>query len=223
MGAANIEAMFYNKRGQQENLGFGYHFVNGSYGQNETTIFYSFVYYDKKLVSYRLRAKLPYNNRLTNRYLKMYARLFTVKGQTIQPVYYGLKDVSDHLKGTSLTTDNGSIQYLMSPFSGTTYGDRGGYSGSLLENRANYISIKKLMTPQVCELLLYSKNPATRLCAAEYYYQHLQQFKPYKAVFEKRIEAIYKELPEVDTMSGCIGMNGNSRELVALYAKRRNL
>ena len=107
----------------------------------------------------------------------------------------------------------------MTPFSGIMYGNEGGW-GSTLENRANYLAIKGKITAEICRLLLYSKNPATRLTAIEYYYQHVDQFLKYRAEFKNRIEAIFTELPEVETMAADVVVTENAKKLVQQFSDK---
>ena len=109
----------------------------------------------------------------------------------------------------------------MSPYSGVMYEDSGGITDQPLENRASYQAIKSEIMPKYFDMMLYSKNPATRLTAIEYYVQHKQLFAKHKARIEKRINVIYKALPMVTTMKGCTVLTDSAFSLVRFYSTKR--
>jgi hypothetical protein len=142
------------------------------------------------------------------------------EAKQVQPLYWRYNEASSALNGLTVNTSTDkSLDFFMTPYSGTVYGDYGGITSAILANRAAYQTVWKEITPAVCEALLYSKNPATRLSGIEYYYQNASRFKNQKQRVESRIKAIYKELPVVTTMRGCEESVENSEELVNGFVK----
>ncbi len=219
-----VDQLLSYKGNKRENLGFNYFLVSGGNGKGYTSIFYEFIYHNNELVSYRLEAQMPSDNRLTKVYKKFYSPLFKInKYDLSEPLYYRygemIKPLNDINRQMPLNKD---IQFYMTPYSGTMYGDYGGIGSSeMLDNRKNYIAIKNQITPEVCRLLLYSKNPATRLSAVEYYYQHVKLFSISKKEFEDRIRIIYHELPIVSTMSVDLEIEEKAQDLVNYMIKKR--
>ena len=72
---------------------------------------------------------------------------------------------------------NENLKFLMTPYSGTRYGFSGGYSGSTFTNRAIFIEESKNINPEVCQILMNSINPGTRLMGIEYYMKNKSDFK----------------------------------------------
>jgi hypothetical protein len=208
------------KGNKHSKLGFDYYLVSGGNGKGYVSIWYDFVFYKDKLISFRLTPQMPDDKRLINRYEKIYASLFTIDDKhQVQTIFYGYDEMTKPIGDLVLTSINDKrLQFLMTPYSGVVYGDRGGYSNSVLQNRANYNAIKDQITPAIDEMLLNSKNPATRLLAIEYYYQHPELFVAYKNALDKRIKEIFNEMPTVDTMSGCIGFTDDAEQLVRRFA-----
>jgi hypothetical protein len=64
---------------------------------------------------------------------------------------------------------------LYSPFVGTSYGNFGGYISNKLESRALFDDIPKPISVVELSNLLLSINPATRLMAAEYYFNNFSK------------------------------------------------
>jgi hypothetical protein len=217
----NVEPLLSYKGNKGENLGFGYYLQSSSTGKGYVSIFYQFIYYKNKLISYKLDPQMPHDSRLTERYLKFYAKLFKVsKYRTPEPIYYGYDEMIEPLDNFSTPARNSNVLFFMTPYSGTMYGDYGGIASTMLDNRKNYLRIKSLITPEMCELLLYSKNPATRLSAIEYYYQNLNRFVKYKERFENRIKVIFHELPKVTTMSADEEITENAKDLVNHFVEK---
>ena len=90
----------------------------------------------------------------------------------------------------------------MTPFSDVIYGDYGGIANAMLENRRVYNIVKDLINENILICLLHSINPATRLCAAELYFTQKKVYQK-KELIEKLIKGNLKELPRIETMSGC--------------------
>lgn len=210
----SLESFLSCKGNRKEKLGFGYEETNGSNGKGYVSFFYDLIYYRNHLVSYRIDPQMPKDERLTVRYKKFYAPLFSFSGDQPDPLYYGYKEMTKPLSpmpGEAIK--NKQLLFYMTPYSGTMYGYQGGW-GTTLSNRASYLLLKRSITPQICNLLLYSKNPATRLTAIEYYHQHSSQFKTDKQQIEKRIKEVFDELPEISTMAADKEITGDARNLV---------
>ena len=204
---------------EKENLGFGYSRVEGQKGQGYISIWYVMVFKNNDLIAYELTPDLPDERLLKDRYLKLYKGIYGMNGDRVYNRYYNLEAAELPLKNNiSSKTPNETLRYLMTPFSGIRYGYSGGLGGFLFLNRELYESQKDLITPEICEVLLYSKNPATRLLAAEYYTQNKSDFSNTKQI-DEWLDKVYQEIPIIGTMEGCIVTSGKSEELVAQYSK----
>lgn len=207
-----------------EDLGYGYSLANGSNGKGYVSTSYKIVYKDDKPVAYELNQQMPGDPRLTNRYKAMYAGLFKVKDNKTLKKYYNYEDMTKPLKGckTQAETTEG-VDYYMTPFSGATYGIRGGYANSVIENRRHFLAIKKELTPKLYEHLLCSKNPATRLTAMEHYFDGKEVVKNTPKKILTKIEEILSVHPKTRTISGCIIHVGKSRSLVEELSKQQKI
>lgn len=218
---ANLEHLLSYKGEKGEKLGFDYYLVTGSNGKGYVSIFYEFVYRKNEFVSYKLDPQMPLDKRLTERYLKFYSSLFKInKYQIAEPLYYGYDEMIRPLDDFKATIYDDRILFFMTPYSGILYGDYGGIGSTMLDNRFNYLRIENKITPEICEFLLYSKNPATRLSAIEYYLQNPQLFIKNKERIESRINLIFNELPEVRTMSADLEFEKNAKDLVNSFVKK---
>jgi hypothetical protein len=198
------------------NLGFGYSLIEHSMGKGYVSIFYTFIYKDKKLVSYVLKPQMPNDSRLIQRYLSLYKGLFEIENYRPKNLYFGYMEMSKPLEGfeTNLNVSN-QLDYFMTPYSGVIYGDYGGIGNEILENREAYNTVKDSINETILIYLLKSINPATRLCAAEFYYSNEETFKQ-KELIDKLIEKNFKELPEIETMSGCIKYIEDAKKVLTL-------
>jgi hypothetical protein len=219
---ANILPLFNAVNRKSNDLGFNYCSVRGIYEIGYLSIRYHFIFFKDKLISYQLSSFLPLDSRLTKRCIKICSLLFESDNNYVtKPIYYKydemVKPLNTNIK--QYTTDK-KIQFLMTPYSGEIYGVYAfmGYSPILLENRRNYNAIKDKITPEIELMLLYSKNPATRLSAIEYYYQHPEQFTKDKDSYETRIKAIYAESPLIETVVADHPSTQNAEEMVKLFA-----
>lgn len=220
MHPLNVEAYLGPDKKRKDNLGFGYSSIEGSMGRGYVTVFYQLIYFKDKLVSYKLSPQMPDDTRLTKRYKNFYASLYRFDAKDkAHPLYYNFREMAKPLTGYHLAPSSRALAYLMTPFSGIMFGYRGGESSSIIENRAAYNNVKERLRSEDYLMLLYSKNPATRLTAAEYYYQNPRRLAKYKREIESRIKSIYIELPEAKTISGCIISTENSKTLVNFYVK----
>lgn len=192
-------------------LGFAYSLAEGSNGKGYVSTFYQIVFEHDKVVSYRLQQQLPTDKRLLARYKIMYEGLFDINQDRVEVKYLNDQYMRQPLPGfTRRIKTFEKFDDYMSPYSGVVYGDRGGYANSLLKNREHYQQIRHQLLPEHYELLLYSKNPASRLTAIEYFAQR----KHRKRRITKRIDEVYGALPQVQTMSGCMRHLAPVEELV---------
>lgn len=216
----SMETLLSYKGNRKEKLGFDYYSASGSTGKGYVSIFYEFIYYKNQLISFKLDPQMPQDQRLIRLYLKFYAPLFKINTyQHAEPLYYGFEKMVKPLNGLNTPVKvNKSIEFLMTPYSGTMY-DAGG-ANTVLDNRRNYLSVRNEINPEICEQLLYSINPATRLCAIEFYYQNKGGFKKERDRIDKRINVIFHELPQVSTMSADLEITENAHQLVMSVVKR---
>lgn len=186
------------------NLGFGYSLIEHSMGKGYVSIFYTLIYKDKKLVSYVLKPQMPNDSRLIQRYLAFYKGLFDIENFRPKNLYFGYMEMSKPLEAFENNLNfTQQFDYFMTPYSGVIYGDYGGIGNEILENREAYNTVKNSINENILFYLLKSINPATRLCAAEFYYSNMETFKQ-KELIDRLIEKNFKELPKITTMSGCI-------------------
>jgi hypothetical protein len=215
-----IESYLQPVKKRRNDLGFGYSSIEGSMGKGYVTVFYHLLYFQDKLVSYRLSPEMPRDSRLTQRYKRLYSALYRFdENNNAQDLYINFKEMAKPLDSFTRVPSTRALAYLMTPFSGVVYGFRGGEASTILENRAAFNFVKEKLTPEDYLMLLYSKNPATRLTAAEHYYRNPKKFEKYKTKIENRIETIYIKLPETQTMYGCILTTDDSKKLVNFYVK----
>nr|WP_067062466.1 hypothetical protein [Mucilaginibacter sp. L294] len=211
---SNLWLILPDKTDPKTKLGFNYYLIKGSNGKGYVSFFYEFVIYNNQLVSYEIKAQMPSDERLKTRYKKFYSNLINFnKYEYPEPLYYGYDEMIKPLKNITINSSRKDIQFLMTPYSGTRYGVYGGDPITIIPNRALFDKVKKYISPPICRLLLYSKNPATRLYGIEYYYLHPKLFTN-KSTFENRIREVFKEMPEVETMSADVILYGNSEKLI---------
>jgi hypothetical protein len=65
---------------------------------------------------------------------------------------------------------------------------------------------------------MYSVNPASRLTAFEYYFNHKSKFS-HQAEIEAWIRKVYKALPMVTTMDGCMEEHTYAKKRVEEYVR----
>jgi hypothetical protein len=196
------------------NLGFGFSSIEHSMGKGYISIFYTFIYKDKNLVSFRLSPQMPDDSRLTNRYLAFYEGMFAIENYQPQNLNYGYEFVSKPLKDAEIKFQvSNQVKFFMTPYSGIIYGDFGGIANEVLENRSAFNIVKSSVNEDLLIYLLKSINPATRLCAAELYNTQKDSFKRNELI-EKLIETNLIELPAILTMSGCIEYSDDARKVL---------
>ena len=106
----------------------------------------------------------------------------------------------------------------MAPTSGDTYGFAGGLPVTTVYNRRLFNQLKDSLNTDQVIAMMYSINPVSRLTAIEYYFRNPKEYKSDKQV-NKWIEKVFKEVPAIRTISGCIVSHENSRSLVEEFVK----
>lgn len=114
-----------------------------------------------------------------------------------------------------------ALAFYMSPFSGTTYGIRGGRSGQLLENRDRFLGLAEDLMPDKSRALylLRSLNPASRLTAAEFIIRHKEAFPEYGRLLAGPLQRVFANPARAETMRGDALLREDSRKLVFEYAR----
>jgi len=220
---AGVLDLLITSKHTMEDIGFGYADVSSVYNSGYLRISYQFVFLKDSLISYKLDAGIPYDARLNTRYRKICTLLFKFKNEIhSKPVYFNYDAMSRPLNDSiKIASKNKKIRFLMTPFSGVTYGYYlvMGYFLIKLDSRINFDAIKSKLTPETDYMLLFSKNPAARLCAVEYYYKNPGRFVNMKDKFEQRIAAIYKDMPIITTRIDGHETNQYAEEMVKLAVK----
>lgn len=113
-----------------------------------------------------------------------------------------------------------ALAYYMSPYSGTTYGIRGGRSGQLLENRDRFLSLADTLMPDKVRALylLRSLNPASRLTAAEFVIRHKEAFPDYEKLLGTALKRVFQNPAKAETMRGDAVLKEDARRLAFEYA-----
>ena len=202
-------------------LGFGYEQIEGSMGKGYAGIWYNLILKEGKVISYEFIPYFPRNKLLTERYLKLFSRIFKIDNTTIYNRYYNIENMESPLK--NINSDillNENLKFLMTPFSGTFYRFKTKAFGEKV-NRYIFNNERGNITPEICQILMESKNPATRIMAIEYYMENKSEFKNTDSI-NNWIEKVYLELPRTIIADGCSLIGKNSKELVSEYIKRKN-
>ena len=191
------------KNDRREDLGFGYQLKQSEKGLGSMSINYQILYYKNEIISYQLTTHIPNKSkRLKKLYKEKLSTLFKVNDDyKVEPIYFGIDNANEPLNGIEKKTDE-NLNKVMNPFSGIIFGSHCGYGMTELKTRE---LINKIIKTENCEYLLYSKNPATRLMAVEFYYCNLTEFSDVeKKLIDGRIEKL-KRIPLMTrTCSGCI-------------------
>jgi len=191
------------KNDRREDLGFGYQLKQSGKGLGSLSIDYQILYYKNEIVSYQLTTRIPNKlKRLKKLYKEKLSTLFKVNDDyKVEPIYFGIDNANEPLSGIEKKTDE-NLNKVMNPFSGIIFGSHCGYGMTELKTRE---LINKIIKTENCEYLLYSKNPATRLMAVEFYYCNLTEFSDgQKNSFESRIVELQKNPVMTRTCSGCL-------------------
>jgi hypothetical protein len=187
----------------RDNLGFNYELKEASNGKGYMSFWYKILYYKNQVIAYELTAGIPNKSKkVKNLYKEKLSHLFEISDDfKITPLTFGKKRASEPIIIQDLKSTK-ELEIAMNPFTGVIYGNYCGYGSSLLTNREAF---DKIINPSNCEFLMYSKNPATRIMAVEYFYCNISDFNSIKInEIEKRIEEIKKYSPLTKTCGGCI-------------------
>ena len=211
-----------DEKDRRTKLGFGYEQIESSIGKGYVSIFYNLILKDGQLASYEFIPQLPKNKYLTERYLNFYSGIFKIEKNTIHNRYFNIVEMENPMKNLDTNIAlNENLRFLMTPFSGTRYRFSGGFAGSIFTNRTIFLEESKSITPEVCLILMNSKNPATRLMAIEYFMKNKSDFKS-PDLINNWIDKVFTELPTIETSEGCFAMQRDSKELVLEYVKGKN-
>ncbi len=213
---------FYRHRTRdttKQNLGFGWHMWETRIGGGYISIAACFYYFNDTIASYSLSPQMPDEGNLVVKYSEWYAPSFKVDSNRVTPFEYNMKRIISPLDkyAGDLAPDSVpmNIREYMSPSSGIMYGYRGGYGMSLLQNRAEFMSLNEKLTTDQVVIMMYSINPASRFTAIEYYITNKSQFTDTLKI-DQWINICFAELPEVTTLMGCFVTKMDSRSLVYL-------
>ncbi|WP_420320532.1 hypothetical protein [Flagellimonas sp.] len=210
-----------NKSPRNSRLGFGYWTKSSRIGAGYIGISCDFYFFKDSLISYVLKPELPEKKRKKKKYLEWYSNKFEVIDDLqIKPKYYNYDIFKKPLKqfNGELIKDE-QIAYYMSPESGLYYGGGGGFSMNLLQNRKLFKELESSLNKEAVIQLMYSKNPASRLTAIEYYFRNPELFIQEKENLDKWTEIVFLQVPFIRTLNGCIGGMENSKEITQRYSK----
>lgn len=198
----------------KKQLGFGYTLAEAFRGKGYLGFEGQMLYYKDKLVSFRITPAL--DEKLIGTYMGMLRDVFPLKASgDFQPFNYHPEGAVSPLPGCPVAPHlNAKMDVFCSPFSGIEYGTRGGYFGATLPNRRAYLAAANEMDDTMCLRLLYSINPATRLTAYEHYQRHKTAITTIEHQVEDRMQEVFKEVPTIETLHGCILTREDSHALV---------
>lgn len=209
-----INAHFYDST----NLGFGYKMFYSSRSRTNITVDYSVIKQAGVPKTIVLTPDITRHPAVNKRYIKFCRHFFRIDSAGTYAKYLGIEDACTPLFSVGpISQLNDDLLFLMSPTCGTTYGFGGGISNRTFTNRRLYVGNYGKINPRICRLLLYSKNPATRFIAMEYYTNHRREFKD-SVTINQWVEEVFHEVPVIGTMSGCVSYLDSSRTLVAQFS-----
>ncbi len=221
---AAVERYFVKGSPNVHNLGFGWTSKEGAVGGRYISLQATFYYRNDTLISYTVYPRFPDEPTLKRTYAAWYAPSFRVDLKEVSPFYYNdaalRKPLSTYREPYLVGSAPEAIRKYMSPASGLDYGDYGGVAFTMLQNRKNFVAIQDSLSPEKVFLLMHAVNPASRLTAIEYYLMHKYLFsnQPQMAHW---IETVFQELPEVESIQGCIGGTYNARASVAKFSQAK--
>jgi hypothetical protein len=220
----SVEGFFasHEKYLPPDTLGFGWVKVQKAKAGGYTRILADLYYFKDSLYSYVIFSYLPDEEQLVSVYKPILRSLFPENRPYNYSFCHGrhfinLPLAEFHSTGLKLDSSS-SIQDYMSPESDIVYGKTGGIGGSVLPNRKAFSSIAHRLTASQIRQIMYSVNPASRLTAIEYYFKHKGHFSE-QVEIEAWIHKVYKALPTVTTMYGCIVEHTDARKRVEEYVK----
>jgi hypothetical protein len=220
-GPKQVEHFYHVRNGieKEEKLGFGWTYKKARAGGGYVSIPSVLYYENGRLISYIIYPQLPQERDLATQYQSWYSSCFSIDSKGVVPVQYNSTVLHQALLSYKATpTVSTDILQYMSPASGTEYGYTGGFAGTVLANRKNFLAIRSQLRPQDILLIMHAINPASRLTAIEYYWRHKKLFTNHLTI-DQWVERVFNELPQVDTMFGCIAMKSSARTLVHKYSQ----
>jgi hypothetical protein len=167
-------------------LGRNYYTVDFTRSGGYIGIKATYLYKNDTLIAYKLSPKMPNKAELINKYQSWYSSLFEFnESNEIIPIYFNENVWFEPLKEYSgkIKTENQSklFKYFMSIESGDVYGYNNGWGG-LQYNRKLFEELLPELNPDLIVLIMYSKNPISRLQAFHYYLTNKTVFKDYKEI-----------------------------------------
>ena len=213
---------FYKKYTNAPNhvyLGFKHNVFFSVVQGNKIRFECEFYFYKDSLISFVLRPKIKGKDQSKKKYFNLLKGRFKIENDSvIEPLKYNfdyLKEPLDYFVGEKLS--NKEIDYYMSTESGLNYGIKSPGSFTIpttLENRENFLKLNS-KTPELILQLMYSKNPASRFTAIEYYYRNMNKFEDKDVkVINSWIKKVFKDIPEIKRVEGCFLVRKKSKEFV---------
>lgn len=172
------------KHARKTDLGYGYTYVEGSFGKKYVSIFYELVLDEhKKVYTYKMQIPLPIDSAGRAIYKKHLTLLGYMVSSTHASIDHNIEasreplDIEGVVKGMQM--NNADFHELMSPFSGVLYGFNCGVGNEPLRNRVLFNKIENNLKAENLLCLMQSINPSTRLIATEYLINNLSKFSKY--------------------------------------------
>ncbi|MFD1163885.1 hypothetical protein [Hwangdonia seohaensis] len=203
---------------KREYLGFGYEFKESGKGAGSMSFDYQILYYKNKVVAYTISTSIPKKSKkLKKIYRKKLSKIFRVDDDfKVSPIKFNHKNAESPLPGIEVDKSP-EFNAVMSPFSGIFFGDYCGNSMSLLNNRKLF---DELINSENCNYFLYSKNPASRMMAIEYFYNNKLKFDSTEVIqIENRVQEIIKYSPYIRHCQGCIVYPENTNKIISKLKK----
>lgn len=207
-------------------LGFGWKSKDFAASGGYMTIKARCYYYHDTLVSYTIEPWLPTENAVKDLYVNQFSAVFKPTPGQVRPYHYNpaslQKALGSYRPSYPLAAMPVTIADYMSPESGLEYGYSGGEAPVVLRNRCAFIQLQDQLSTADIVLLMHAVNPASRLTAIEYYLKNKKRFtQAEQRSLNQWVEVVFNELPEVESLQGCIGGLYNARELVARFSKTK--
>lgn len=221
-----VHELFDNDKKAREKINLGFGYIQNSYVLygGYISVWCDFLFYKDTLVGYILKPELPkpITEEHLPKYLGWYKDKFEITKDTLlKPKYYNYDVFKKPLKYYKSDLINDSeIEFYMSTESGLTDGEIGGESMEITENRRHYLNIKNKLNKETVILLMYSKNPITRLRAVEFYYQNSEIFIDEKEELEKWISFLKVSPPFVRNLYGCLMEYKTSKSIINKLSKK---
>ena len=202
-------------------LGFGYWIKSIRIGSGYIGIRTEFYYFKDSILSHVIYPELPRKRRKYKKYIEWYDDNFEISnGSKLVPKYFNYDVFYEPLSEYSGPVSyDAEIRNYMSPASGVNYGIRGGATLILLTNRRNFLELQDKLSSELVIQLMYSKNPATRLTAIEYYYRNPGLFERSKERIDNWTERVFMSPYLIHTIRGCFGGYEKARELTKEYSE----